>query len=401
MKRAIFVGLAAMVTAMTSAVISGPARADDQATAIINSLPPALSGLYQGAPQTILPSAYDNFVPPPKPWKWCHSESYQGNPWRVAVTNELHRLVNGLIAKGIVSSFQVSDSNTDASEQINQIRAFIDKKCSIITSVAGSATALNDAIAAAYAAGIPYVTAAGSVTSPKAINVDSNYFRWGYDMIKAIDKGLGGHGRVLMVEGIAGNPIVAQERAGADAALKASPGLHVVRSVNGNWTANVTKIAVLQTLATNPSRIDAVWSTGSETRVIAEAFAQAGRPAPLITGSLTGDALGYWKAHPTRYRFEGNAVLPGWTAETLFRVGARILMGEKPRLNTLMIPIPAVSGADLPQWYKPCMTPDSVSVFPVPPTDPFPDSLMNAYFVNPAPVPTYDYADVPQACASH
>jgi ribose transport system substrate-binding protein len=135
--------------------------------------------------------------------------------------------------------------------------------------------------------------------------------------------------------------------------------------------------------------------------VIAEAFAQAGRPAPLITGSLTGDALGYWKAHPDRYRFEGNAVLPGWTAETLFRVGARILMGEKPKLNTLMIPIPAVSGEDLSVWYKPCMTPDAVSVFPVPPTDPFPDSLMDAYFVNPAPVPTYDYADVPQACGQH
>jgi ribose transport system substrate-binding protein len=392
--------LLAGIAAMVAAAICTPAMADDQAASIVKSLPPSLSDLYQGAPQTILPSAYDNFVPPPKPWKWCHSESYQGNPWRVAVTNELRRLVNGLIAKGKVVSFEVSDSNNDPSEQINQIRAFIAKKCSIITSIPGSATALNDAVAAAYAAGIPFVTAAGSVTSPKAINVDSNYARWGYDMIKAIDKGLGGKGRVLMVEGIAGNPIVAQERAGADAALKESPGLTVVRSVNGNWTANVTKIVVLQTLATNPSRIDAVWSTGSETRVIAEAFAQAGRPAPLITGSLTGDALGYWKAHPDRYRFEGNAVLPGWTADTLFEAGVRILMGQQPKLDTLLIPIPAVHGSDLASWYKPCMTPDSVSVFPVPPQDPFPPSLMDAYFNKPAPVPGFDYATVPQACSS-
>jgi ribose transport system substrate-binding protein len=389
----------------TLALVAGlartPARADDAGAAIVKTLPPALSALYDGAPQTILPSAYDNFVPPPKPWKWCHSESYQGNPWRTSVTAELRRLVDGLKAKGLVSSFEVSDSNGDASQQINQIRAFIDKKCSIITSIPGSATALNDAIAAAYAAGIPFVTAAGSVTSPDAINVDSNYARWGSDMIAAIDKGLGDKGRVLMVEGIAGNPIVAQERSGADAALKQAPGLKVVRSVNGNWTANVTKIVVLQTLATNPSPIDAVWSTGSESRVIAEAFAQAGRPAPLITGSITGDALGYWKAHPDRYRFEGNGVLPGWTAQTLFRVGARVLMGEQPKLNTLLIPIPAVHGTDLAAWYKPCMTPDAVSTFPVPPTDPFPDTLMDAYFKKPAPVPGYDYASVPQACATH
>jgi ribose transport system substrate-binding protein len=384
-----------------AAAFCAPALADDQAATIVKSLPPALSDLYIGAPQTILPSAYDHFVPPPKPWKWCHSESYQGNPWRSTVTAELRRLVDGLKAKGVVSSFEVSDSNNDASQQINQIRAFIDKKCSIITSIPGSATALNDAIAAAYAAGIPFVTAAGSVTSPDAINVDSNYARWGYDMIQAISKSLGGKGRVLMVEGIAGNPIVAQERAGADAALKENPGLRVVRSVNGNWTANVTKIVVLQTLATNPSRIDAVWTTGSESRVVAEAFAQAGRPAPLITGSITGDALGYWKAHPDRYRFEGNGVLPGWTAGTLFRVGVRVLMGEQPKLNTLLIPIPVVHGADLASWYKPCMTPDAVSVFPVPPADPFPDADMDAYFAKLAPVPTYDYANVPQACAGH
>ena len=59
------------------------------------------------------------------------------------------------------------------------------RSCSIITSIPGSATALDDAIDAAAKAGIPFVTAAGSVTSPNAINVDSNYARWGYDMITA------------------------------------------------------------------------------------------------------------------------------------------------------------------------------------------------------------------------
>ncbi|RVB41969.1 ribose ABC transporter substrate-binding protein, partial [Mesorhizobium sp. M7A.F.Ca.CA.001.16.1.1] len=142
---------------------------------VIGGLPTELKAQYDGAPQKVLPSAWDNFTAPPKPWKWCHSESYQGNPWRVTVTKELKRLVDGLIADGTVSSFEVSDSNNDASQQINQIRAFIDKKCSIITSIPGSATALDDAIDAAAKAGIPFITAAGSVTSPNAINVDSNY----------------------------------------------------------------------------------------------------------------------------------------------------------------------------------------------------------------------------------
>lgn len=384
-----------IVAAAAAAFATTALAADD----LTGSLPPELQALYVDASQTLLPSAYDNFTPPKKPWKWCHSESYQGNPWRVSLTNELKRLVDGLIASGDATSFEVSDSNGDVSQQINQIRTFIESGCSIITSIPGSSTGLDEVIKAAYDAGIPFVTISAYVTSPYAINVDSNYARWGLEMMEAIAKGLNGKGNVLLVEGIAGAPIVAMEKGGADKVLAENPGLVIARSVNGNWTANVTKTVVLQALATNPAPIDAVWTTGSESRVVAEAFAEAGRPAPLITGSITGDALGYWKANPDKYRFEGHAVLPGWNAQALFRVGLRVLEGQKPKLNVLMIPIPAVSGAELDKWYQDCMTPDAVSVFPVPPTDPMPEQLMDAYFTNPAPT-GFDYSKVPGACAA-
>lgn len=385
--------------AATAILTMAPFAQAQDVNAVIQGLPDLLKAQYDGAPQKVLPSAWGSFTPPAKPWKWCHSESYQGNPWRVTVTAELKRLVDGLIADGTVASFEVSDSNNDASQQINQIRAFIDKGCSIITSIPGSATALDDAIDAAAKAGIPFITAAGSVTSPNAINVDSNYARWGYDMMTAIGKELPDGGNVLLVEGIAGHPIVVQEREGGDKALAENDKLKVSRSVNGNWTANVTKTVVLQAIATNPAQIDAVWTTGSESRVVAEAFAEAGRPAPVITGSLTGDALGYWKANPDKYRFEGHALLPHWTAQTLFRVGARLLDGQKPKLNTLLIPIPAVHNADLGNWYKDCMTPDAVSVFPVPPQDPMPEELMDAYFDGAKPTIGWDYSKTPDACA--
>ena len=193
------------------------------------------------------------------------------------MTTELKRLVDGLTADGTVESFEVSDSNGDVGQQINQIRAFIDKGCTIITAIPGSATGLDAAVDAAFAAGIPFITAAGSVTSKNALNVDSNYGRWGYDMMDTIGKSLPEGGNVLIVEGIAGHPIVAQERAGSDKAMARYPNLKIARVVNGDWTANVTKTVVLQTLATNPAPIDAVWTAGSESRVIAEAFVEAGR----------------------------------------------------------------------------------------------------------------------------
>ena len=62
------------------------------------------------------------------------------------------------------------------------------------------------------------------------------------------------------------------------------------------------------------------------------------------------------------------------------------------------MPIPAVHQADFDSWYEDCMTPDAVSVFPIPPADPVSEELMDAYFTNPAPTPGWNYADVPGAC---
>ncbi|MHB8626493.1 MAG: substrate-binding domain-containing protein [Aggregatilineales bacterium] len=377
-----------------------PAATAAATNPLLAPLPASLQALYVNATSPILPSAYDNFASVPTPWKLCHSESYQGNPWRVSVTNEMKRLADEFQAAGQVASFEFSDSNGDIAQQISQIRTFIDKKCSVITMIAGSATGLNEAIKAAYDAGIPVITAAGSVTSPYAINVDSNYYRWGYDMADAIGKTLNGTGNVLLVEGIAGNPIVAQERQGADDAFKNYPNLKILGSVNGNWTPSVTKQVVLQSLATNPTQVDAVWTTGSESRLVAEAFSEAGRPPPLITSSISGDALGYWNANKDKFKFTGHAVLPSWTAQTLFRVAVRVLQGQKPKLDTLMIPIPAVTQTDLPNWFGACMTVDSGSIFPIAPTDPMPEDLLNQYFVNGKATPPYDYTNTPKPCAS-
>ncbi|WP_299471928.1 substrate-binding domain-containing protein [uncultured Roseibium sp.] len=364
---------------------------------VIGALPPELQAEYENSSTPVgLPQvpkvAGDGAL------LWCHSESYQGNPWRVALTNELKRLVQGLVDEGKVSEFKMTDSNGDVGLEISNIRSLIDADCDIITSVPGSPTGLNAVVDAAAEAGIPFVTAASTVSSPNAVNVDSNYYKWGYDMARSLAEAIGGKGNVVMVEGIAGVSIVDQQRQGAQAAFAEYPDVKVVRMVNGNWTPSVTKSVILQTLATNPSPIDGVWTTGSETRVIAEAFAQAGRPVPFVTGSVTGDALGYWKANPDAFKFEGHAVLPQWMGQNLFRVSSRILAGQEPKLSTLMIPIPKVPMSSFDAWYADCMKPDSAEIFPVNPEDPVPSQVMNAYFGSSDLAPGWNYADVPGAC---
>lgn len=401
MKRGLLtVGAAGALIATTFAGVSAQspgAASPGSVEDVIASLPPELATLYDHYAGTVTladaPDVSDN----PGPWKFCYSESYQGNPWRVALTNETKRLADEFIAAGVLSEFVMADANGDVPTQISQIQSFIDNGCDVILTIPGSATGLDGVIQIAYDAGIPVVTNSGAATSPHAINVDSNWYRWGYDMMAAIGNEIG-EGNVLVVEGIAGAPIVAMQAEGREAALAEFPGLNVVATVNGDWTPTTTQTVVTQTLATNPADIDAVWTSGSESRIVTEAFKAAGREVPLVTGSTSGDALGYWHGDPDGYRFTGNAVLPVPTANSGFRAALRTIMGQQPLLNTILVELPAITQADLPDWYSDCMTPDSASIFPQPKTDPYPEEVFDAYFANGAATPPYDYANTPDPC---
>jgi ribose transport system substrate-binding protein len=217
-------------------------------------------------------------------------------------------------------------------------------------------------------------------------------------MAAGIARTLHGHGNVLMVEGIAGEPITEQEDQGGLAAFHKYPGIKIVGQVNGNWTPSITQSVVLNVLTTNSAPINGVWTTGSESKEVAADFAQVHRPLPVISASISGDALGYWHQHQTTFKFDGGAVLPDWTSQTAFRIAVRLLEGQHPKLDTLMVPIPPVTQASLHGWYASCMTPSSASIFPTSQTDPLPESLMNGYFTNGHATPEYSFRSMPKAC---
>ncbi len=393
--------LTATGPATSTAAVTGTAALSGTAgsQALLAGLPANLRSLYDHTTDVLLPSAYDGYAPAARPWLICFAATYQGNPWRAAVENEIKLLVRQFQAAGLASGFQQAASAGSATLQAQQLRGFADQGCSAILTIPESPTGLNDAIAYAYGKGVPVVTMGGPVTSPYAIDVDSNHWLWGYDLMDGIGQRLNGTGNVLMVEGTAGDPVAVAEGEGAAAALVSYPGLQVIARVEGDWTSSATRAAVLQALAAHHGPIGAVWTTGGEARVVAAAFRQAGRAQPWITGSLAGDALGYWKLYPQATKFFGGGLLPGPTGQAGLRAAVRLLEGQHPRLNVLMVPLPSAGPETLDRWYQSCMTPASTSIFPVPPADPLPEELMNGYFANGAATPPYDYGKTPKPCA--
>jgi ribose transport system substrate-binding protein len=394
MRKALFT--TAAVAVLAAASVPAVAAQDMSAEEIIAGLPEELGSLYENYPGTVTPAAIPE-ISGEAPWKMCHSESFQGNPWRVALSNEIERMANEFIEAGVLSEWKQSDANGDVPLQITQFQSFIDEGCDIITTIPGSTTGLDEVIDNAAEAGIPVVTISGAVTNPTATNVDWNWWRWANDMGNALGDELG-EGNIIVVEGIAGAPIVAMQAEGLATALEANPGINVVATVNGDWTPTTTKSVVLQTLATNPADIHGVWTSGSESRLVTEAFAESGRDVPLVTGSTSGDGLGYWNENPEGYRFTGQGVLPALSGNAGVRTAVRILQGQDPKLNTLLFELPAIAQVDLPGWFSECMTSDSATLFPIADEDPYPDAVIDPYFANPAPTDPYDYANTPSPC---
>lgn len=385
----------AQTAAPAAAAAAGPVDTGE-VMGIANDLPETLSQSYGGYNATSVASPYADFKAVKGPWKLCYSESWQGNPWRVQLTKNMRQLADQYRDAGLISEFSMSNADNDVARQSQQIRQFADQGCSVIITVAGSPTALNAAIKSAYDKGVPVVTLGSSATSPYVQNVDSNFLRVGAQMAKNATDGADG-GAILMVKGLDGISVSEEQTKGAKAQW-AKDGGEVEAEVNGDWTASVTKQVVLKALATNPAEIPAVYTTGSEEVQVAEAFRQSGRPLPLITGSISGDALGYWNENKDEFKFNGYGQLPSWSAAVSFRVAMRILDGKQAKINPILVPMPLVTPDDLPELFESCMTPTSSDKYPVLKDDPLPTELMDEYFAEKGEVGPYKYDDIPRPC---
>jgi ribose transport system substrate-binding protein len=367
---------------------------------LVAKLPAAVRGLYTSLTEPVIASPYASFAPPKPPWKLCFEDAYEGNVWRITVRQQLAHLASLFKAKHLVSSFSYSVSNDTPTLENSQLRAFIDKGCSLILLTAESATGDNTSIAAAYNKGIPVVAFNNYVTSPYAQVVDQPWYQWGASQAERIAKALHGHGTVIMLQGIPGETVAVGENDGANAVWKKYPGVKVIPAI-GDWTPTTTSSAITQVLSTHPGPINAVWTTGSELWYVYTAFKQAGRPIPIITGSPEGNTLAL--AHRDRSvasKLWGYGTLPIPIADYGFDTGIRILSGQHPVVSPILFPLSPWSGNNLKGWYSSCMTEKAGEPpFPVPPTEPLTTAQMNAYFTNGHAVAPYSYAGtLPKVC---
>ena len=211
-----------------------------------------------------------------------------GETWRYQMLAEFQQAAEQLKAEGVISEYYETNAEGEASKQVADMQDLIAKGVDGILIAPVNATACNDVISEAMAAGIKVVVF-NSGCDPNFTDYTSYVYQDNFDfgVINAqfVVDALGPDGgKVIALQGVAGNEINATRWAGAKSVFDQNPQIEIIAEANGNWDYADGKAATEALLSAHP-QIDAVWSQGGAmTQGAIDAFVAAGRPLVPMSG---------------------------------------------------------------------------------------------------------------------
>jgi ribose transport system substrate-binding protein len=302
-------------------------------------------------------SPYANYKAPKPPWNICYSAITQQNSWHVEAMKMWKLLAEQLKAKGLVNKIITTNSDGDTGQQINQINGMVSQGCDAIAAITPSATALCPAFKNAYDKGVMIFSAEGSVDCPGIGQaVQPNDYIDGVKSMQWLAGALKGKGNILMLQGMPSYPLSKARLEGAKAVLKSYPNMKALDVLVTEWNAATAKTKLLQWLASHPTKVDGVWQEGCCGDITSvDALKQTGRPPALVNGWGGSAAwLRFWKDN----KLNSYDLLQGGPSQAVnyFDFMARMLAGQKPKVNNLVHTVRFFGNDEVDSYYQDWMT---------------------------------------------
>lgn len=295
-------------------------------------------------------------------WVIGYDSYFVGNTWSAQLEAEFRSAVER--ESGRVADVVITQSDNDAQTQISNLQSMIARGVDAIIVTPISPEGIAPVLAQARDAGIVVVlSASGAETDAydSYVNVDDEAF--GATGAQWLVDELGGSGKVLAINGIAGIPTSDLRYQGATSVFERYPDIQVVATIDGSWDQAATKTAVESFLAANPD-VDGVWSQGgSMTLGAIEAFEAAGVPLVPMTGEDSNGLLKKWKTLIDQgdTTFDCIAVnKPTWISATALEHALDILDGVDVPKDDILDP-EVIDADNLDEYVRPDM-PDSLWV---------------------------------------
>jgi ribose transport system substrate-binding protein len=324
---------------------------------VLDKLPASVRDTYAGFwhATRLGPNPYADWKPSKAPWKFCYSSAYQGNSWRQEGLTVAKQIVAELQKKKLADGpLVVSDANNNASLQATQITTMVQKGCDVILVMQPPTVGVCKAFDTAQKAGALVVVMQTGTDCTNVIQSDFGAYYAGQTSAKWLADKVGDtKDTIVMCDGIPGVAAAEARQAGAADVFKAA-GLKVDH-ITGQWTPSTIKSQMLRYLSTNQGAIAGVWDGGVCAVSVTQAFQQADRDVPWVTGFEGACSwLASWKDNGKHsIGFAGGA---GQGVNEAMKIAMRMLAGQKPKYNTLLYPLAQIDSSNVDQYYKKGMT---------------------------------------------
>jgi ribose transport system substrate-binding protein len=289
-------------------------------------------------------------------WKPTHAPPYKvavlwgplTTDWQVQATDNIQKfLKRSPMVSG--ASFASSGNTYDVGAQLQDYDTIVRRHPDLIILQPLTPESFIGPIEKAAKVGIPTVTLVSYAATPSQVAVDTNPYLGAATTASYATKALGGKGNVVYVEGISGSSVDAPSESAWNNVLKSCPGMRTSKDkVYASFAQATAKQEMLKYIGTHPDKIDAVFESEVMATGVMQAFAQSGRPMPLVPDiGLTKGSLGYWRQHDAKYDNAGQGIVPVGAARAVVEVSLRMLDGQGVKINHVVDTSPLVTDANI------------------------------------------------------
>jgi len=297
------------------------------------------------------------------PYVIAASQQDASNGWGNTYNVTINAYGQQLLDEGILAEPLLTAVTNDANQQISDIENFIEQQPDAIVVEPLGRAASTTVIRRAIDAGIPVILCANGIEGEDFTSrVDVDFWEVAYKSGIGLAELMGGEGKVVVFNGIAGVDSTETWQAAALSALEQYPGIEVIATEYAQWNIATAKQKMEAIMAANPE-IDGVWAGGGEMALgAALAFEDAGREPPKF--GMVNVPNGFLRlADQYDYEFVGSPDPPAMSRYCL-QTAVDILQGKEVTkfipLRTLMEGADPYDHTDFLQWYVPELNDDFI-----------------------------------------
>jgi len=279
------------------------------------------------------------------PWTVGFSNASVSNSWRVFFLKEIEHE----FARYPEVKLLITDAMDSPSKQVSDVEDLVSKGIDLLLLSPCTAKPLTPVAERVMRMGIPVVTVDRNIASDNYVSyVHSGTYEMGKEQGEWLVKELKGEGNIVMLGGIAGASSAEDRVQGAKDVFKKYPKIKILHVAYCDWSPVKGKQVMADLLVRFP-RIDGVWSGSAlQGSGAVEAFVDAGKPVPPITGEDMNRFLKQWKT----MGFKGCSVSnPVWQGEISARLCINILRGV-PVSHCVDVGRTTITGKDLDNYVR-------------------------------------------------